>query len=75
MIGNLNIISKYLLNTNGPKYLRIDKSNGGSPLKEEINFDDGFREICEGSKNFNYFNWRNFRGGNQNKRNIKKTEL
>ena len=44
------LITKYLLNTNGPKYLRIDKSNGGSLLKEEINFDDGFRQVSEGEK-------------------------
>lgn len=44
------LITKYLIKTKGPKYLRIDKSEGGSALKKEINFEDGFREICNGNR-------------------------
>ena len=44
------LVTKFLIKTNGPKYLRIDKSEGGSPLQEEINFDYGFRQIFKGEK-------------------------
>lgn len=44
------LITKYLIKTKGPKYLRIDKSQGGSALKKEIKFEDGFREICNGNR-------------------------
>ena len=44
------LITKYLIKTNGPKYLRIDKSEGGTDSKKEIKFEDGFRKIFNGSK-------------------------
>ena len=44
------LITKYLIKTKGPKYLRIDKSEGGSAIKKEIKFEDGFREICKGNR-------------------------
>ncbi len=42
------LISRFLIKNKGPNYLRIDKSEGGSMPKKEINFDDGFREISKG---------------------------
>jgi len=44
------LITKYLIKTKGPKYLRIDKSEGGSASKKDIKFEDGFREICKGQR-------------------------
>lgn len=44
------LITKYLIKTKGPKYLRIDKSEGGSASKKDIRFEDGFREICKGQR-------------------------
>ncbi len=44
------LITKYLIKTKGPKYLRIDKSEGGSAPKKDIKFEDGFREICKGQR-------------------------
>ena len=44
------LITRYLIKTKGPKYLRIDKSEGGSDSKKELKFEDGFREIFNGSK-------------------------
>ena len=44
------LITKYLIKTKGPKYLRIDKSEGGSASKKDIKFEDGFREICKGKR-------------------------
>tara|TARA_A100001388_G_C28703981_1_gene467638 strand:- start:229 stop:1140 length:912 start_codon:yes stop_codon:yes gene_type:complete len=44
------LITKYLIKTKGPKYLRIDKSEGGSDQKKELKFEDGFRKIFNGSK-------------------------
>ena len=44
------LITKYLIKTKGPKYLRIDKSEGGSASKKDLKFEDGFREICKGNR-------------------------
>ena len=44
------LITKYLIKTKGPKYLRIDKSEGGSVSKKGIKFEDGFRKICNGKR-------------------------
>lgn len=44
------LISRYIINNKGPKYLRIDKSKGGSDPRKNISFDDGFREVAKGKK-------------------------